>query len=293
MKAYIKLFPTILLALAVLLPQSAKAGFGVSPPLIKEDRLVPGITIEKQVYLVQGNTDKPLPVQAIFDVPKEIEGWLSVTQGEKFTIPAGAQQFPLKVKIKIPDDADLGIYEGQLNVTTIPEAATENGQVSIALGANIRLELTVGDDVFSSYEVKKIDLLSVKENDFPHARILVENTGNVPGGPDAVTFELFSKFGDVRLAYTSIDDVKRIPAFSEEAIDMLFPIDVKLGVGEYWGHVKVFEGNDVVAEQRTVFNVLEKTFFEKNKTYLSVGASLLGLIVIVFAFLKLKRRKRR
>ena len=50
-------FVLLFVAISVL-PVVGNAGFGVSPPSIKETRLVPGSRITRTIYLIQGNPGK-------------------------------------------------------------------------------------------------------------------------------------------------------------------------------------------------------------------------------------------
>ncbi len=272
-------------------PFVALAGFGVSPPLIEEDRLVRGISLERIVYLVQGVPDRDIPIE--LEVNSEIASWISFPQGRPITIPKGVQQFPLVIRVDVPDDAPFGVYGGEIRITAVPERADEGGEVAIALGGLVTLDLVVGEGVVSEFSLKQIDILDITEGEDPRARVDIANTGNVPSGPDAVTFELFNKFGEIRLAYAENREVKRIPAFSEGGSEVVFPLDIYIAPGEYWGHVKVYEGNSMVGELRTVFNVYEKTFFEKAMPYLIGGGAILVVLILgIFAFLVLKKRNR-
>src|SRR3989344_7283974 len=174
------------------------AGFGVSPPSIKETRLVPGSRITRTVYLIQGNPEKDVSMDVAIE-SKDIKDWLSFEPAGSFIIPAGVQQFPLKITVAVPPDAELGIYKAFVRPSTNPENA-ETG-VAISLGGRIDVELTVGDDVFESFTVTNINIEHIRAGEKPKVEIEVENAGNVPTGPSAASFELFNTFGDIRLSY--------------------------------------------------------------------------------------------
>ena len=81
-----------------------------------------------------------------------------------------------------------------------------------------------------------------------------------------------------------------VKAFSEETIDLYFPLDVIIGPGEYWGHVKVYD-QGIIDEERTVFEVLPKTLWEKSAVYVYFGiGGLVFLILLVLVLLKFRRR---
>ena len=105
--------------------------------------------------------------------------------------------------------------------------------------------------------------------------------------------ELFDKFGAVRLAYIQKDDnFPEVPPFTIQDYTLEFPIDLHLGIGDYWGSVNLIKGEKVIATQRTVFKVLEagsltpgffKLIFNHiklNQQYYG-GAVLLGLLIFL------------
>jgi hypothetical protein len=278
------------LALTLLLsPLVTLAGFGVSPPLIKEDRLVRGISFERVVYLVQGTPDRAVPIEVTVD--SKIKDWISFPQGMPITIPEGVQQFPLVVRVDIPDSADLGIYSGEIRITAVPERADEGGEVAIALGGLVTLDLTVGEGIISDFSVKQIKINDIKEGDDPQAEVQIINSGNVPASPDAVTFELFNKYGEIRLAYAEQHAFKSVAVFSEGGDTLTFPVDVYIAPGEYWGHVKVYRGTQMIGELRTVFDVTERTLFEKATPYLIGVGIVLLLALIVFGVRRFLKRR--
>ncbi|MEK7512683.1 MAG: hypothetical protein AAB601_00610, partial [Patescibacteria group bacterium] len=121
-----------LTSLLLVLPGVAGA-FGVSPPFVNVHTLLRGSRYEATVFLVQGRPESDRRVRAIFDVPEKARSWFSTDQAsEEFTIPQGVQQFPLKIRIRVPESAENGVYNGYLRVTTIPSET--GGTVSIAEG---------------------------------------------------------------------------------------------------------------------------------------------------------------
>ncbi|MBP9816456.1 MAG: hypothetical protein KBD05_00260 [Candidatus Pacebacteria bacterium] len=271
-------------------PLVSLAGFGVSPPLIQEDRLVRGISFERVVYLVQGTPDRDVPIEVAVD--SQIKDWITFPQGMPITIPAGVQQFPLVVRVEIPESAELGIYTGEIRITAQPERANESGEVAIALGGLVTLNLTVGEGIIYDFAVKQIKIEDIKEGSDPKATVQIVNKGNVPAGPDTVTFELFNKFGEIRLAYAETHSFKPVPAFTEGSSQLSFPMDIYLAPGEYWGHVKVYQDQKMIGELRTVFNVKEKTFFEAVLPYV-IGLLVLVVLVIVGLVVRAYLRKRK
>lgn len=286
-----------LLAMVFLHPLFAVAGFGVTPPRVLADRLVPGATITKTIYLVQGNPEQNLDVEATIE-SRDIKEWISIEQGLAFTIPRGVQQYPLNVTIVVPEDAELGEYTAAVRVRTKPEASAVEGGgsgVAIALGGLIEINVTVGDDIVLEYKITSLDILDIKEREPLQAKVRISNTGNVPASPDSASFELFDKFGNQRLAFATAENEQfpRVDAFTENAVLLAFPVDTVLAVGEYWGHVKVYdEEGKVLRELRTVFNVYERTFLDIITSIEFIVGIIVVLVLAVFAVWKMVRKQK-
>lgn len=279
--------PIIFSAFSLLLaaPTQVGAGFGVSPPGIKEDKLVKGSHLERTIYLVQGNPTVDLQMEIIVESDK-IKDWITFKNGTSFTIPAGVQQYPLEVVIDVPQNAELGIYKAFIRANTKPKPAEGGENVSIALAGRIDVELVVGDDVFSDFNVRGIRILDIKEGKPLKVSVRIENIGNVPARPERITFELFDKFGEIRLAYAQTDQFKEVSAFKTEEITAELPIELRLGVGDYWGNVKVYKDGSVVKNLRGVFSVKPRPFYEK------YWWSILVVLALIGAFFYILKRKR-
>lgn len=290
------------LALIVLLggvsfAENALAGFGVSPPQIKEDRLVKGSKVERTVYLVQGSPVDNLDVEVTVD-DSQISEWISFYPGKTFTIPAGTQQFPLEVMIDVPDDAPLGIYKTSVRVSQTEskdEVAEGGAGVSIIVGIVVNIEIKVGEGLFYSFAIKDIDLKDVNSSEFPKASLRIENLGNIPAGPQNAEFQLFNKYDDRRLAVIQGVEINQVPAFETQTIDIDFPIGVALAPGEYWGHVFLYDNNELVKEYSDVFNVTEATFVDKYSRLILIGSIVIVVLIVViflisFFYHRLKRK---
>lgn len=283
---------SLALVFLLLAPQSLLAGFGVSPPQVAADRLVPGSHFESVIFLVQGNPEEDVLVNVAVD-SKDIKEWISFDPGTQFTIPAGVQQFPLTVIIDVPSDVDLGAYNAFVRVQTDPKEAREAGEVAVSVGGRIDVNVTVGDEVVETFEVRRIQLLDIKEGKPLAASVTVNNTGNVPTTPDTISYELFNKFGEIRLAFVETSDFEKVPSFTEETIDVSFPIDIVIAPGEYWGHVKVYdEEGDLKGELRTVFNVHERTLLDTVLIPGGIGVLALLVLLILLRFIFRKRSAR-
>lgn len=235
-------------------PAITNAAFGISPPFLNADHLVPGVTYQQTIYLVQDQPNQDLGIHAELSLPDAIKSWVTIDKGIDFVIPQGTRQFPVVISIKVPQGAGLGKYAGTLTFTTKPASA---GQVTIALGANVTINLTVGSGIYESYKVLNITLPAVEEGWNPRATIRFENDGNIPESIDGATFDLYDQFDAVRLAYmTQNSGFPQVAPFTTNEFTVEFPTDFHLGVGDYWGNVTLYKNNQVVGSARTIFHVL-------------------------------------
>lgn len=235
-------------------------GFGVSPPQIIVDNLLKGSVYEKTVTFVQSEPDEDLQAEVIFDAP-EIESWISIDKGMSFIIPKGEQQFPIKVKISVPEDTPMGKYRGFIRVSTAPakiKEIEEGSNVSINYGGRIDLDLTVGNNVIEEFEVIAITMKDIETGWPLLASVKIQNTGNVPVKLDRATFDLFDKYNTVRLGYAQTEKFESVSPYSIKETMMQFPIDLRLGLGEYSGIVKVYKDGKIVKELKTPFRVVEE-----------------------------------
>ena len=278
---YKKIFFGFLIFAVGFLPQIALAGFGVSPPQIENNKLVPGSHFETKIFLVQGAPLEDIDIKITLD-SKEMKDWISFDRGFEFTIPAGVQQYPLNVIIDVPQDAPFNIYRAFIRINTDPTKARESGQVAISVGARVDVELVIGDDIISSYLIKRVEILDIKGKEPLKVNVTIENTGNVPSGPEAVSFDLFNSFQTVRLAFIEAQVEKEIPSFTTERLTISFPLDFRLAPGEYWATVRVHnEDGKTVNETKSIFNV-----HEGDLPALSSSARIATpTLIVVFAFL--------
>ncbi|MGC9599132.1 MAG: hypothetical protein ABSE18_01985 [Minisyncoccia bacterium] len=242
---------------AILLLGSAErslAAFGISPPFINADHLVPGVTYSQTVYLVQDQPDQNLEIRAALSVPDHIKPWISFDTGNDFIIPQGTRQFPVQITITVPKGESLGKYTGNVSFQSVPG---KTGQVTIALGVNVSLSLTVGNDIYEKYSVPLIAFPDIEEGWNPKVAVRFENDGNIPESFDAATFDLYDEYDAVRLAFAEKQSGFPItPPFVTSNYVIEFPTSFHLGVGDYWAVVNFYKDNQAVASQKTVFHVL-------------------------------------
>lgn len=255
----LSLFAAVLFLAAFLLffgaANPAEAAFGISPPFLNAGHLVPGAKYIQAIYLVQDQPNEDLPMVANLDLKEPARSWMSIDRGFNFVIPKGTRQFPIQVTIDVPKNAGLGIFSGTLSFTGAP---SEKGQVTIALGAQVAINLTIGTDIYESFSVPLIKLLDIEEGWSPRVYVKFRNDGNVPEAFDNAFYELFDQYGGTRLAYTQVrKDLPETQPFTIKEYYVEFPLNFYLGIGQYWGNVAFYQKDKLIASQKAIFNVLK------------------------------------
>lgn len=266
------------------------AAFGVSPPFFNASHLVPGSTYSQTIYLVQDQPTVALPIVATLNVPDAIKSWITITPGLNFTIPAGMQQFPVQLSVTVPQGQSLGIYSGNVVFATNP---AQSGQVTIALGANVAINLTIGTGTFEQYSIPYITIPSIEEGWNPRVTYRFQNDGNVPETLTGATFSLYDQYDAAQLAYLSVNSgFPTTPPFTAKEYTIQFPTDFHLGVGDYWGVVTFYENNNAVASQKAIFHVLPRGSLSSpiDLVIENIEAYWIYYLVILIALLLIVRR---
>jgi hypothetical protein len=151
------------LALIALLAgaNTALAGFGISPPYVKNNQIVPGSHYEQKITLLRSSAEEDLRAEITVNAP-EIESWISIDKGMNFLMPKGQLQVPMVVNVDAPAKAEIGNYQGSINIRIVPAEAKTGGGVAIALGARVDVDLTLTNVTFSDFLVRIVSVPDVE-----------------------------------------------------------------------------------------------------------------------------------
>jgi hypothetical protein len=253
-----------LLLLFVMGADLVLAGFGITPPYVRNTSLTRNSTYEQQILLVRGDPDVPLKAEIIIDAP-EIEDWIEIVEGQKIPLPLGMQKVPMTVRVKVPKDADFKKYTGILRIKTLPDDdAIAAGAVSISLGAQVDIDLTVIDREIKDFRVRKISLSDLNEGNklawlyFPgkiNFGMLIENTGNVDISPSKVAFRIYDFSGKILLEETQHKGrITRVAPYDTE--EVLAEIPTRLPAGNYIARYTIYNDDDIKQEGEVNLNIL-------------------------------------
>lgn len=215
---------------ALMSPLVASAGFGITPPYVRNDTLRPGSEFTQEVVIVRSDPDQDLDAKLQMNVPG-FDSWITPDRGLDFILPKGQQQTVVRFNVKVPTNAKLGDYRGSIRISTGPAGAQASG-VSIALGAQLDVYLKVRDEIFD-FAVRRVQISDAEEStkklwlEYPGKvtfSMNIENTGNVPAAPYAVRLEVYDIAGRQVLETTkSTNSMQKILPFTSRMIDAYIP----------------------------------------------------------------------
>lgn len=262
-----------------------QAGFGVTPPYVNNDRLMPGSHYEKTIYLVRGQPTQELTAELTIDA-LGFEEWITVEQGLKFPLPEGVQQFPMKVAVDVPSDAAYGAYEGFIRVRVIP-SSREEGTVATLLGARIDISLAVTEKGFSDFRLRGVSIPNVEIGTLLVVLVNLENTGNTRIRPSKVHLDIYDESHLKLLKSGDITEMSWVEPFATKHSRGELPVDLSLG--EYWADVTAYKEGESLGINKIYFKVVpkvEKPEAEEEKSFLFlyfpyIGTGIILLIVLL------------
>jgi len=255
----------------------------VTPPYIKNDRLIPGAHIEATIYLVRGNPDQDAIVEITgIDAPG-FEGWITIEKGMSFTLPKGIQQFPMKVTVDVPKDAPFGSYNGFIHLRAIP-AGGQEGQVATLLGGRIDISLAVSEKGVTDFRIKGVSVPDFEKGSPLIFFMMLENTGNTEARPSKVHIDVYDLDHKKILASGDAFEMNEVAPFETKQIEGQMAIALELG--EYWADVTPYKGEDPLDTFRIHFFVLpEGTLKEKKQVSGEQGTNELVFALIIIILL--------
>lgn len=288
----------------------AYAGFGITPPYVRNDALRPGSEYTQEIIIVRSDPVEDLDAELTLNTPGITE-WFSVDRGMKFVLPKGESQVKMHVTVRVPDDAKLGGYTGNIRIRTLSKNAPSTG-VSLALGAQIDVNIKVVEEIFN-FEVRRVELYEAEQGhtkwwlDFPgkiNFAMHIENVGNIPAAPHQVHFDIYDTAGQKLLESTNnTNKIERILPFATKKVVANLPTNLSPGGYRVKYTIKKTE-TDIAQQGELALSVLPRGTIPNYEAYgfegLSIGDKLSVVLPGVFMLLSIivvlmggKRRHRR
>lgn len=301
--------PFIALFWCAFLVPTAYAGFGITPPYVRNDALRPGSEYTQEIIIVRSDPVEDLRAELSMNLPG-IESWFSFDRGMSFILPRGESQVKMNVTVRVPDDARLADYKGNIRIRTSSLQAPTTG-VSLALGAQIDVLLSVREEIYN-FDVRRVELFEAEEGykkwwlDFPGKikfGIYIENTGNVPAAPLRVTFDIFDSAGQRTLETTeNTNAIEKLLPFATKRVFAYLP--TRLPPGSYRVRYDIVKSEGLSAQKgELAFTILPRGTISGYDGYgfegLSTGDKIsvvlppLFLVGLFLLFLTLRNRRPR
>lgn len=271
----------------------ALAGFGVSPADISNNHLKPGDNFEKEITLSRSDINEDLKVTIETDL-KEAEDWFQFEPGKEFIFPTGQARQILKIKVNVPNNAELKTYQGIIRIKASP-VDSKNSGVSIVKGARMEVNLVTTSFDINTLVVKGMSILEINNNDPIKLLLNIENKGNTQIAPSKVTIEI-QDLTQKTIGILEDTNLEKIDPNTSKEIIAEFKNSLKKG--EYFGLIKVYLDNKVIHSDRLVFKVNEtssvnnqqKTSVNNNAIIFKyIGYSLVLLLPVIFIIILWKK----
>ena len=267
---------------------TALAGLGISPAQMTVPNLSKGSHIEKTFTLNRSDPKEDLYFKVTME--GKTKDWTTLDKGLEFTMPAGAQTFPIIVAANIPQDTADGDYSGGIRLASSSKSPDNiNGTgVSTALSAFIQTNFKVTSGQVLSYEVSSIEIKNIKQGTPLDTIVIVINTGNIEAKPTKVKVEIYDKYNLKLLESHEVTKMESVKPFTTGNIAVSVP--TKLGIDQYWARISVYKDETVIKNQSLVFEIVKN---EKREIMVKIAVSIMVLILIGAIVIIIKKKKKK
>lgn len=284
--------------------QSAQAGFGISPPYVKTIKpIFPGSHFEQSITLLRSSAEEEMEAIIKINAP-EIADWITIVQGDVFDLPKDQLRVPMVVMVDVPNKAEIGNYQGYINIQIAPKGKNQGGGVTIALGARVDIDLNITNETFLDFTVRKFGIPDFEMLKEPwswkifsmffyrvKAAITIKNTGNVKVAPTKVSLEVYDLTKTILFESSLDKKIKKVEPFKTETVYASFP--TKLEAGQYWGKIRVYKDDAIVYKDETIFSVKPPGGLEDGTKlgiwpWIMLSGIIVFIVLIIFILIKIK-----
>ncbi len=253
----------VFFCLALLPGSIARAGFGITPPYVRNDSLTQNSRYEQKIILTRSDPIEDLNVEVTVNVPGA-DSWITVDRGLHFVMPKGESKVPMTVAVDVPKKAVAGPYLGNIRVVISPALGPTPGTVGISLGAQIDVRLNVVDKKIFDFAIRGIKVSDLETGHqlwrffFPgkiNFSMQIENVGNVPYGPTRVVFEIYDNAHTKVVETTeNSNTLRQIKPF--EIGDVLAELPTHLPPGSYRALFHIYKEDQIVRDGEMNLSIL-------------------------------------
>jgi len=281
-------------------PKIASADLGISPPYIRNPGLAPGSHYEQTIYIIRSNAEEDLEAKVEFGVPGA-DSWLKIDKGNKFMLPKGEIKVPITFSVDVPAQAAFGRYKGTIRITTKSLKEAEGGQVALAFGILVDVDINVVAMKIIDYRIRGTKIQDVEEAykigfinppGIVNFSMQIENKGNVKASPTKVVLTVYNSERTEVIHTLETTKIPKVKPFSTEWITARIPSYIQ--AGSYPAAYQIYRDDKVISEGDIHLSVTPKgqvegykgaTFFDLKLTdqlaLIGCGIILLGIIFFI------------
>lgn len=269
--------------------QNVSASIGVAPGTASNDVLLPGSEYDQVFTISRSNPESAATATIEWDSTiAEVKDWIAFDPGLRVVLPEGETQVPFRAKITVPEDAQLGTYDGIFRISL--EEPGNDGQVVVVPAVRIDLTFTITNEAVSELYVRAARMENVKKGDDFEVTLKIENKGNASDSPTEAQLEILDLHEELVTTLESTS-VGSVDAFAIQDVLAKFSSS-SLEEGEYFGVVKVFDNGELLFQDQLYFKVLPEEILPPqdevaaqaergNTTLLIILLIILAVIVVI------------
>ena len=159
---------------------TVEAAFGISPPWVQNDHVLPGTTYEQIINLSRSGAEEEMEIAVRISGDEKLVKWIEIPDIDNLIMKKGQNILPMKVIIDVPKRAALKNYRGGIRTSLSPvkKGEGQGGEVAIVLGANISVNITVVGEKIIDYEIRSVLTDPIQEGNPYSLKMKVANLGN-------------------------------------------------------------------------------------------------------------------
>ena len=230
-------------AVVLFTPHNAlAAAFGVSPPWIENDNLKPGSNFVYVINLSANDLPGNMVVDSVIEGDPEIAQWLTVQNKDKLIMTTGESIVPMSVNVRIPEDAKVGKYEGNLKLSLVSNSGKPNS-ITTLLGGNIAVKLGVINYDVTDYTVQEISAEPITEGQPITLQMNLKNQGNTEITDVTTKTSVIDISSGETIASGTVKELNLAVQPQTKAVTELTYSVPGLQAGNYWLDVEAFKND--------------------------------------------------
>ncbi len=229
-------------------------GFGISPPYVYSENLMPGSVYEQRISIVRNEIDEIADINVNVR-ESEVKDWITIPNLDELKFDIGQKQVFMNVLVNVPLNAGNGQHLGAINVS-VPTTANVAGGAAVALGALIDVDLTVSGEELRDFVIYSIKIDQAYAGESIRSILGVENKGNIDLQPDKVVIEIYDVNEKNLLDLTEGRIIGLVPANKRKEIEVLFDTKIQQA-GAYWAHIKVYKDSEIISDEKIFLSIQE------------------------------------